>query len=171
MMIADPDTYALFLECHRRFQYVDGSLVFKVRSSRCIHIGDVAGCVGAPGYIYIRIKNKLHAAHRLIFLMFHGYLPRQVDHRDNCKQNNRIENLRAATHGENQQNQPLRKTNKSGVKGVCWVNKTKRWLAQCCVNGKKYQLGSFASIAEADEIACLARELLHGDFANHGDGS
>ncbi len=48
-----------------------------------------------------------------------------VDHIDNCKTNNNIENLRWATCSENGQNKNMRKNNTSGMKGALWPQKRK----------------------------------------------
>jgi len=52
--------------------------------------------------------------------MTYGNLPVTVDHKDGVKDNNKINNLRAATALEQQRNKPPSKNNTSGYKGVCW---------------------------------------------------
>jgi hypothetical protein len=92
----------------------------------------------------------------------------EVDHINNDKLDNRRANLRLATKAQNQRNQPLRKDNKSGVKGVSWDAKCELWEVRVKVNGKQKFGGRFALLAEATQAAKNLRELLHGRFANHG---
>lgn len=72
------------------------------------------------------------------------------------------------TRSQNNHNQPRRKTNKSGVKGVCWMKKTGKWHGQVCLNYKVHHVGLFDDLEEASIAVRAKREELHGSFANHG---
>ena len=109
----------------------------------------VAGCVKSDGYVSIGIDGKYYKAHRLAWLYVHGYFPRQIDHRDRNKQNNKLSNLRAADPMINGANRGLFVSNKSGHKGVFWYAKLKKWQANLTVNNVVYYLGRFNSIEEA----------------------
>ena len=100
--------------------------------------------------------------------MFNGYLPTQIDHIDNDKTNNRIENLRDVTGNQNQQNRPLNSNNKSGVKGVHWDSCNRKWKAQVRVNSTTKHIGMFTELADAAEAVKQARIKYHGEYANHG---
>lgn len=167
-MIADPDLYVLFLDCHRTFEYVDGKLFRRVRTSNRINPGDPAGYPNMYGYLLVRLNNMTHRLHRLIFLMCHGYLPEQVDHINGVKDDNRIDNLRAATASQNKHNVSLISTNSSGFKGVHWNKSVGKWRAGCCFKNKYVHLGYFESIEDANIAAINGREKYHGEFANHG---
>jgi hypothetical protein len=67
---------------------------------------------------------------------------------------NRISNLREATHSQNMHNQQrAQRSNKSS--GLLGVHRTKtRWVAGIKVNGVRVYLGTFAS----PEAACAAYE-------------
>ena len=149
------------------FEYRDGVLYWKVAKARNIKVGDAAGCLNATGYLYTRINRKRYRNHRLIFLMYYGYLPQFLDHIDGNKINNRIENLRPATISENNRNAKIGKNNTSGVKGVYWYARDKKWKAQLMINRKVKYLGYFKTIEEAEEAVKKAREELHGEFARH----
>jgi hypothetical protein len=84
-------------QAHELFDYKDGVLYWKVRPAYNIKKNSRAGSRHHSNYIYISINKSSIAEHRIIFLMHHGYLPEQVDHIDNDRTNNRIENLRKAT--------------------------------------------------------------------------
>jgi hypothetical protein len=130
--------------------------------------GYVAGTVSANGYIIIKIKGKVYLAHRLIFLLHHGYLPAYIDHIDGNKLNNRIENLREATKTENGLNQKIRVDSKTGVKGVTWHKTNKKYHAQLKVNGVIKHIGYFDDIDSASQAITQERNKHHGEFANHG---
>jgi len=146
------------------FDYQDGQLIRKI--GRKGEVGSVAGCLHkGTGYIHVKIKAKSFKAHRLIFLYHNGYLPELVDHIDGNKLNNRIENLREASKQENAQNQKIRLTNSSGVKGVSWHKVNKKWKVALCKNYKPYYFGSYEDRELADLVAVEATDLLHKNFS------
>ena len=149
------------------FQYKDGNLYWKKSISKKTVVGKLAGSK-LNGYKRVAFYEKEYYVHRIIFAMHHGYMPKFIDHIDNNKSNNRIENLREATHSENQWNHKLRSDNKSGVKGVSWASRDQRWKAQCYVNGKSHQLGYFKDLTEAKNVVMQFRQINHKEFMNHG---
>ena len=146
------------------FDYQDGNLIRK--TGRVNEIGQIAGCLHkGKGYIHVKIKAKAYKAHRLVFLYHNGYLPECVDHIDGNKTNNKIENLRAATKEENCRNQKIRSTNKSGYKGVKWVEHCKKWQVEVCKNYKQLRFGMYEDLELAGLVAIEATELIHGRFS------
>ena len=142
------------------FEYRDGDLYRKPSKS---------GTLDGGGYIQTGIKGKYYKNHRLIFMMHHGYCPDYVDHIDGNKLNNKIENLRAATHSENLYNRKFQSNNTSGVKGVSYENQyKKKWKAKISVDGKEISIGRFETLEEAKNAMKEMREKLHGLFSNHG---
>lgn len=152
---------------HELFEYRDGDLIRKVSPQHNAPVGSVAGTVRRDGYRDIRINAKSYLTHRLIFLMHHGYLPQFIDHIDNNRSNNRIENLRPATNGENSWNQAITSLNTSGFKGVSWDKKAQRWRVQVGNDSKKHWGGYYNTAEEANEAAMKLREKLHGEFVRH----
>ena len=149
-----------------------GNLIWKIKpSSRGHHVkaGDIAGTLKSHGYLCVGINYNSYRAHRLIFLMHKGYLPKTIDHINGDKLDNRIENLRAATVGQNQHNRKTNANNTSGYKGVSWSKALKKWTARITLERKTINLGYFSNVEEAAEVVRKAREELHGSFANHGD--
>ena len=146
------------------FDYQDGQLIRKI--GRINEVGSIAGCVHkGTGYIHIKIKAKAFKAHRLIFLYHYGYFPEFVDHIDGNKQNNRIENLREASKQENSQNQKVRWTNSSGVKGVSWHKVNKKWKVALCKNYRSYYFGTYEDKELAELVSMEATDLLHENFS------
>jgi hypothetical protein len=88
----------------------------------------------------------------------------QTDHRDGNGLNNTRDNLRNATHAENQRNQRLSIASTSGFKGVHWHKREKAWTAQIKCGGKAHNLGSFASAEAAAAAYAEASAALHGEF-------
>lgn len=149
-----------------------GNLIWKIKPSsrgHSVKVGDIAGTLKSHGYLCVGINYNSYRAHRLIFLMHKGYLPKTIDHINGDKLDNRIENLRAATVGQNQHNRKTNANNTSGYKGVGWNKAQKKWVARITLERKNIHLGYFANVEEAAEVVRKAREELHGSFANHGD--
>lgn len=153
---------------NKLFDYKDGELYWKIKTSKKVVIGSKAGSTRADGYTLVRINNKRYYYHRLIFLMHNGYLPDFLDHIDNDKSNNRIENLREATLMQNAQNVKLGKDNTSGIKNVSWSKMMNKWVVKIRINREKKHLGYYADINLAELVAIEAREKFHGNFANNG---
>jgi hypothetical protein len=138
------------------FDYIDGNLFWKIKPSLCVNIGDKAGTLNSKGYVQVRYKNVKKMAHRIIYEMFHGKVPKELDHINRIKTDNRIENLRGVTRSENNFNKNLQKNNKSGVKYVSWHKATKKWVVQ--YGGK--HLGCYSDFDKAKEVALLASQSL-----------
>jgi hypothetical protein len=117
-------------------------------------------------YLVIGIDRKYYKAHRIIWKLVTGAEPPAfIDHIDGDNLNNRWENLRAATNGQNIQNAKLRKDNKSGHKGVCWDKSHKAWSVHVAVNGKQKKFGRYKDLTAAISVANRVRLELHGSFA------
>lgn len=119
------------------------------------------------GYRHIFCKGKRYKAARLIFLYHHGYLPVTVDHIDRNRQNDKIENLRAASFHENQWNKGKtpRKTT-SRYKGVHWVENRNKWKAVISVNNYPKYLGYFEKEDDAGKAYNKAAKFHYKQFAN-----
>jgi hypothetical protein len=154
------------------FYLIDGILYWRVSKPHSKYkAGDVAGRKVKGGYMQVCVNRIRILNHQVVFKMFHGYVPKMIDHIDGNVKNNRIENLRPATPSQNLYNSRLSTRNKSGVKGVCWSTSNKKWQVQVSISGKQTTLGFFEDLEFADLVAREARDKYHGAFANHGAGS
>jgi hypothetical protein len=123
---------------------------------------------GKPGmrYAYRRSGDRLHALHRVIAeragMQIDGL---EVDHEDGNKLNCRRGNLRPATRAQNCCNKGASSRSTSGVKGVSWSSKSRKWGAWIGAGGKSYCLGLFETKEEAAEAYRKAANELHGEFA------
>lgn len=136
---------------------------------RHLKAGARLGCrPNAGGYFQIRLEGPLYYAHRLAWLYVNGDWPsRKIDHRDGDRANNRITNLRLATDKQNCQNARLRKSSKTGLKGVYFqgVVAARPYAAAIQTGiGKRY-LGCFATPEEAHAAYAAAARLHFGEFA------
>lgn len=108
-----------------------------------------------------RVITKL--VHRLVAAAFLGLTDaHQVDHKDGNRANNRLENLRLATHSQNRRNSKGNVRSQSGMKGV--YRNGKRWVARIYVTGKSKHLGMFGTPEEAHAAYCAAAKELYGEF-------
>ena len=115
-------------------------------------VGAIAGTINDRGYLQIGINCRRYRAHRLAWFYVHGYWPpNEIDHIDRDKLNNKLSNLRLATHAENCQNFPLRRDNKYGVSGITYHGnrRKKRWQAKIKINGVLKYMGYFSTLEEA----------------------
>lgn len=155
---------------HEIFQYKDGLLYWKKKASKHspVKIGSIAGNVKNDGYYAVKILFKSYSLHRIIFMYHYGFFPEEVDHIDNNKSNNLIENLRASNRKQNMCNTRTPITNTSGVKGVVWHKRDKKWSVQLMLNRKRHSFGYYDDFELAELVMQMAREKYHGNFANHG---
>jgi len=118
--------------------------------------GNVVSLQGSGGTRIYRMGMLLgtqYYAHRLIWRIVTGDDPGEllVDHIDRDGLNNKWENLRLATRGENVENQEGHRRRKSPYKGV-YQEKSGRWKAQIRRNRKLHTApGSFETPEEARE--------------------
>jgi len=109
------------------------------------------------GYEYIDLYNngkvKTHTIHRLVAIAF---IPNpenksQVDHKDRCRTNNHISNLRWATSSENMQNTELRCNNKLGIQYICYHKSSNTYQFTKTIRGET-MLKNFKTLEEAIEF-------------------
>lgn len=145
---------------------VTGLFVRRV-SRGSVKAGALAGYTGDKGYTLINIDGRRYKAHRLVFLYMVNCIPDEVDHRNQIKADNGWSNLRASNRTDNARNMPLSVRNTTGVTGVTWRPRQKKWVARITLDGRRVQLGRFDRFSEA-ATARLQAESKHGFHPNHG---
>lgn len=121
-----------------------GFLFWQINSKSGVRVGDVAGSPDNNGYNIIRIGKKNYKAHRLAFLLMEGYMPENdIDHKDRDPSNNKWNNLREASKQCNARNRKVRTGSVSGITGVTWYKRYKKWRSVIMINGKNIYLGQF----------------------------
>tara|TARA_R110000824_G_C15038430_1_gene660129 strand:- start:40 stop:537 length:498 start_codon:yes stop_codon:yes gene_type:complete len=144
------------------FKYEDDKLFKKNKRNRqWICYNDLKPT--KKGYIKIKLNGRLFMLHRVIYYfhnqewdIYHSYLDNSIDHINENKTDNRIENLRVVNNSQNSQN----KTHYGGkpVKGFCFCKSNNRWVGYCYVN-KKRKSKSFKTETEALEYRTKMVEL------------
>ena len=145
-------------ELEELFEIRDGHLYgkhvsWRRKESNTRVAGKRLGTLTPDGYRTVGFKTKdgkkhRMLCHRIIFYMTNGYLPELVDHRDQNPRNDKPNNLREANKSLNALNTPVRKNNKTGVKGV-FKTSSGKYEASIWGSGKKNYLGLFETIESA----------------------
>lgn len=151
--------------CNEFLTYSNGSLLWKKTSSYTPqNLSKAAGWKDSRGYLNFKLKGKTYKSHRIIYLLFNGYLPKCIDHINGIRDDNRIENLREVTQRQNCCNSKPRITNTSGYKGVFFRKKVGNWQASISYNYKHIYLGVFDNPHDAARAYNLASKMYHGEY-------
>lgn len=142
-----------------------GVLWRRISTSSRAQAGTEAGYLHlASGYLMVNLDGALYRQHLLIWLMLHGeWCPREIDHVDRDRSNNRPANLRKASESQQRQNASLRSDNTSGYRGVTF--QAGKYVARTYVDGKQVYLGCFESSEAAAEAARQTRLQHYGAYA------
>lgn len=152
------------------FSYDNGNLYWKNVKSKKVKTGQKVGSTDRHGYMRTSIKNKIYSIHRLIWIFHYGEIKDNyiIDHKDRNILNNKIENLRLATHSQNTQNSGKRSDNKSGYKNVFWAKDKNKWRVRCYTLGKSKNGGYYDCLDDAAIAATALRKKVFGEFAQDG---
>lgn len=146
-----------------------GKFTWKKRISDKCPVGVSAGSI-RNGRITITIYKRRYHASRLAFAMCYGrWADGQIDHINRDPLDNRIINLREATHSQNLANTKRRTDNTTGYKGVTYIARIKRFQAQLWAKNQKYNLGYYLSAEEAYEVYLAKAKELFGEFHYAGE--
>lgn len=133
------------------YRWDTGEFRWCVSSARGVQAGAVAGSVHPSGHIYISIKRKLYAAHRLAWFYVYGVWPKcSLDHINGNPADNRISNLRELSHVKNlQAARKARADSRSGLLGACYRKDVGKWQARIQRDSESVSLGIYATPEEA----------------------
>jgi HNH endonuclease len=125
--------------------------------------GAIAGSYTADGYQRICVDRGRYLAHRLAWLITYGVLPPdETDHINGIRDDNRMANLRLATKTLNMENMRRpRIDNTTGILGVSWNKRAKKFRSLIRFAGKNLHLGYFTDPAEAHQAYLTAKRQLH----------
>lgn len=113
--------------------------------------------VDSAGYLMVVLCNdstrKTYRIHKLVAINFLNHKPDGyklvVDHIDNNKLNNNIDNLQLITPRKNLSKDRGKFNDSSRHIGVCFHKTSSKWLSRICINGKSKHLGLFQNELEA----------------------
>jgi hypothetical protein len=148
------------------YRYNDGKIII-VNHSQKRRINTVLnGSLKRDGYISVSILNQSFKEHRVIFLLVHGYLPEYIDHINQNKVDNRIENLRPATTSQNMGNvRKFKKNPTSKFKGVSFHKIEGKWISHIRFKDKLTHIGYFKNEEDAAREYDKKAIELFGTFA------
>jgi len=111
-----------------------------------------AGAVNAGGYISLKVDGTKLCAHHVVWAMYYGQWPdRDVEHKDHCRSNNRIRNLRASANRKrkDEANTNNRSTGIKGVSAYTMGLAVTRYAARLMVNGVLHSSSGHKTLQEA----------------------
>ncbi len=139
-----------------------GQLVWKPRADdlnfNVSYAGKEAFVDVTNGYKRGKLLGRHVYAHVVVFFMVYGYKPEVVDHINEIKTDNRIENLQPSDIQANSRAKSLRKNNSTGYTGVS--KKGNMWVATGYHKNRKKHLGTFDEYGKAVE----ARRMFEGKY-------
>ncbi len=142
-----------------------GIFIWKSPLSNRVKVGDVAGQLDTHGHRMISVNGIRYGAHRLAWFYFYKVWPKdEIDHENLLKDDNRISNLREATHQQNVYNVKKRRHNTTGFKGVTFHKAANKFMAQIRADGKYIYLGLFDTPEDAHAAYVVASKEHHGEY-------
>lgn len=150
-----------------KYDPLTGVFIWSVASSNRFKVGDVAGTLRSDGYINIGVKGKYYKAHRLAFMYMTGGIPKQVDHDNHIRNDNRWKNLNSATNAINSRNQSMPSNNTSNCIGVCFREDIRKWQSYITIGGNRIHIGYFTNKIDAIQARKTA-EVKYNFHKNHG---
>lgn len=118
----------------------------------------VIKCKSNKGYIHFPInvsgKKYFISGHRFGFYCKYGFIPKEIDHINGIRDDNRIENLRSVTKNQNMWNQ-------KNAKGYTYHKKSDKYQAQIAINNKLIYLGLYQNEIDARNAYMNAKKQLH----------
>jgi len=133
------------------FSYDHETGVLKWKNCRAAYRnGDVVGYAGRDGHLVVHLLGKHYYVHRIVWLYHYGTWPVDlIDHINRDPSDNRIANLREASHQLNSINKRARGYYKTKLGKYC---------AQIMRNRRSVFLGHYADEASARAAYLRARE-------------
>ena len=139
---------------------IQSGLLWRVDRGTRGRAGNVAGnkkpSPNKPGRFDWRVgvDGRYYFVSRVIYFMANGVDPGEleVDHEDQNPMNNNVWNLRLGDDSLQEHNKRPRKDNTSGVEGVSWNKRSKKWMARLMYERKQFYLGRHTCLIKAARV-------------------
>ena len=149
---------------NRRLKLINGE-IYSLKQNKIPYWRKIKPSIKKDGYyrfkLYHNKKEKDYLHHRVMYKLHNRDWDitdtrknNQIDHIDECKTNNNIENLRVVNSSENKQN-------RSKVKGYFWNKQCEKYQAVIKINQKGIYLGRYDTEEEAHEAYLKGKEIHH----------
>ena len=120
-------------------------------------VGRLAGALNSFAHRQIRLWKKNYYGHQIAWFLTHGYIPKNIDHKNGNPSDNRLCNLREATHARN--------IAAAHSKACGYEIHGRKYRARIDVDEVRHELGSFDTPEEATAAYQAARQKFLGEFA------
>lgn len=145
----------------KRLLYKPDGSVWYLDGGKGVQKDKPLGTKTKQGYLQCTINKKQKKLHHIVWFMHYGYWPKNIDHINKSKVDNRVENLReGASINNHNRDMPLPST---GIRGALWNKQKGRYKSAIRITGKSIHLGYF-NCPTAAHIAYMRKkeELLNG---------
>lgn len=123
--------------------------------------------VTKQGYRQISLFKRPYTVHRLAWFYMTGEWPDEVDHISGDRLDNRWCNLRSVSSVENRRNMGTPVNNKTGVTGVFYYHRYRKYEVSIQVKGERVYLGRYDDFNVATAVRKDA-EFYYRFHENHG---
>jgi len=146
--------------------YKDGFLFWNNRTGKMAHLnGRQAGSYDSHGYLKVTVNHKVFAVHRVVFFLHYGWWPKQIDHKNRVRDDNRIENLRPCNYSGNRVNSKDSSNQSVYGKNISKHKITGKYKVELSNLNKKIYFGYYDDLELAQLVASEARKKYYGEFA------
>ncbi len=167
--MADPNLTQELLKTLLHYDPETGIFTRLVTTSGRATKGTIAGHKHGGGYLRFCVLAQSYLSHRLAWFYMYGEWPEFIDHINRRKTDNRITNLREATHAQNMANsrnkpRPKHPDLPRGVHHNCTNT---RYFASISKDGKSVYIGAYDTPEEAELAYLQAIKKYRGNFAHN----
>lgn len=145
------------IESRVRYDSSTGKFYRKTSGGR-FKEGEETGWINTQGYRCLSFLGREFLAHRVAWFLTHKVWPKEIDHINGDRSDNRIINLREVTSAQNKWNTGVKNTNKTGFRNV--YKHLDKYRSRFMYNGHMIEGGVF----DTPEEAFLAISKLRNDL-------
>jgi hypothetical protein len=159
-----------FIKNYEKYMISDEGRVFSIKTHRFLKLG-----INTSGYYYVNLCKygivKSFSIHKIVSQAFldNNENKRCVDHINNNKKDNRLENLRFVSSSENSMNRKISNRNTSGIKGITFYKKYNKYRVRITINNKEKFIGYYKTLEEATIARKKTANELFGEFTHSSE--